>query len=65
MNPSNVGKAIEYDKVPNVAIVFLDNYPKIRSSLSGQAKKEFQAVLRRFREIDDEDVQYFASQIDE
>ena len=46
-------------------IVFLDNYPKVRASLSGQGKKEFQAVFRRFREIDDEDVQYFASQIDE
>ena len=60
-----VCKAVEHERVPNIAIVMLDGFPKVRGSLTGSSRKEFQAVLRRFRDIDDEDVQYYANQIEE
>ena len=64
INDDNVGKAIENDKVPNIPITFLSNYPKIVGNLTGASQKEFQHLLRKFREMDDEDVQYFANTIE-
>ena len=60
----NVGKAIENDKVPNIPITFLSNYPKIVGNLTGASQKEFSHLLRKFRDIDDEDVQYYANTIE-
>lgn len=61
----NLGKALESEKVPNVLIAFLSNYPKIKGNLNGQGKKQFQTVFRKLREFDDEDVQYYANIIEE
>lgn len=57
---NNVGKKMETEKVPNVLLAFLAAYPKVKSSLNPQSKKDFQSTLRKIREIKDEDVLYFA-----
>ena len=64
INYDNIGKAIENDKVPNIPITLLSNYPKIAGNLTGTSQKEFHHLLRKFREMDDEDVQYFANTIE-
>ena len=60
----NLGKAIENDKVPNIPITFLSNYPKIASNLTGPSQKEFHHLVRKFKEMDDEDVQYYANTVE-
>jgi hypothetical protein len=60
------GKKLEEEKVSNVLITFLAEYPKFRGSLNSQSKKEFQVLARKIRdEKDDEDVLYFISKADE
>ena len=41
----------------------MNNYPKVKSYLNGQGKKEFQNVFRKCKEFNDEDVQYYAAVI--
>ena len=48
-----LGKKMENEKVPNVLLAFLGVYPKIKSSLTGQSKKDFSSALKKIKEIKD------------
>jgi hypothetical protein len=51
--------------VSNVLLAFLDVYTKIKSNLTPQSKKDFQAVFKKIKEIKDEDVMYFVEKVGE
>ncbi len=62
----DLGKKLEEEKVPNVLITFLAEYPKFKVNLNSQSKKEFQVFVKKIRdEKDDEDVLYYISKADE
>lgn len=47
-------------------VAFFITYSKIKGQLNSSVKKEFQALLSKIREErQDEDVQYYASKVEE
>jgi hypothetical protein len=49
-----------------VLVAFFITYAKVKTQLNSTVKKEFQALLSKVREErQDEDVQYYASKVEE
>lgn len=59
-------KKLETEKIANVLVAFFVTYSKVKAQLNSAVKKEFQALLSKIREErQDEDVQYYASKVEE